>query len=157
MKPVIFFCVLMMFIMPFPAQAQAQTPAPSRGAQDELRKDGATYEKRLALAGQMHEIRPARMQVEEAVESAAARLPPLDRESFRNEILGAFDFDRLEELSIKAMAEIFTTGELEAMVAYYGSAEAQSVSEKMPVYEDMMQPEIMKMLDKALIRLRTGR
>lgn len=54
--------------------------------------DTGTYDERLALARQMHDIRPARLQVEQAVENAAVKLLPLDRETFKREILEGFDF-----------------------------------------------------------------
>lgn len=154
MKYCFLLLLLMCTILALPAGVMAQE-ATQKTAQQTA--DNSTYDERLALAREMHDIRPARLQVEQAIENAAAKLPPLDRETFKREMLGGFDFERLEELSIKAMAEVFTVEELSAMVAYYSSPEARAITGKMPIYEEMMQPEIMKMLDKALIKLRTGR
>ena len=42
------------------------------------------------------------------------------------------------------------------MLGYFSSAEAHSISEKMPLYNGRMQPEIMKMLDVAMMAARTG-
>ena len=55
------------------------------------------------------------------------------------------------------MAEIYTLPELEAMVEYYSKPEAKSAAEKQEAYQDKVGPEITKMLDKALMEMRTGR
>lgn len=111
---------------------------------------------RMNLAKMMHEIKPARGQVEAAIEAVAARLQPQQQEDFIAKMTDIFDFERLQQISTEAMAEVFTEAELQKMVDYYGSREAQSISEKMPVYQSVMQPEITKMLDEAIIEVRTG-
>ena len=54
------------------------------------------------------------------------------------------------------MAETFTASELEKMVEYFGSDEAKSIAQKLPVYQAIVEPEITKMMDAALMKLRTG-
>jgi hypothetical protein len=128
--------------MSFPAYAQTTDP---------------TLEKRIELAREMHKIRPARDQVELAVAQAAMQIPEGDRETFKTNILDGFDFERLEQTSVDAMVEIFTLAELEHMLSYYSAPEAVSIDQKFSVYEEMVMPEIMKMLDRALMQMRTGR
>lgn len=111
---------------------------------------------RMNLAKMMHEIKPARGQVEAAIEAVAARLQPQQQQDFVAKMTNTFDFERLQQISTKAMAEVFTEAELQKMVDYFGSPEAQSISKKMPVYQSIMQPEITKMLDEAIIEVRTG-
>jgi hypothetical protein len=113
--------------------------------------------KRIELAKKMHEIKPARDQVEQAVQQVALQLPMSDRDTFTEEILAGIDFEALETLSVRSMAEVFSEGELNAMIVYYGSAEAKSISEKFPVYEELVQPKILEMLDASLMNLRAGR
>jgi len=112
--------------------------------------------RRTALAAQMHEIKPARVQIEMVVDEIAQRLPEENRPLFRSRMLEEFDFPALEALSIEAMAEVFTVAELQKMVDYFGSAEAESIDEKMPVLRQIIQPEITRMVDRALMVVRTG-
>jgi hypothetical protein len=82
-------------------------------------------------------------------------------EEKRNEIKAsmrkAMDYKLLEEESIKAMAEIFTVEELKAMIAFYGSEEGRSISVKTGEYEMALRPVMTKMMDKAMLDLRTGK
>lgn len=114
------------------------------------------YAKRLELSQQMHKIRPAKAQVQEAVEQVSANLSPAERDKFKKMVEKAFDYDKLEKLSTETMAELFTVGELQKMVDYFGSAEAESIARKLPKYQEKVQPAIIQMLDAAMIKDRTG-
>lgn len=122
--------------------------APAHAQDDDARK--------MALVKQMHEIRPARTQVREAIEQVSRNLPPMERDRFLKMVENAFDYDRLETLSVEAMADLFTLAEMEKMVDYFGSPEAQSIGEKLPKYQERIQPEIIRMLDAAMMAERTG-
>lgn len=111
---------------------------------------------RLTLAQKMHDIRPVRVQVGAAVDQVIKTIPVNEQEQFKTEIMASFDFDALGESSVNAMAELFSVAELTRMTEYFGSEEAVSISQKMPVYEEMLRPEIMAMLNKALMKMRTG-
>lgn len=113
-------------------------------------------EKRLELARQMNDIRPARSQVDEAVQAVSKGLPPMEKERLNKLVDRAFDYKALEKLSIETMAELFSESELEKMVAYFGSPEARSISAKLPQYQQKLQPEIIRMLDAALMTEKTG-
>ena len=54
------------------------------------------------------------------------------------------------------MADLFTLAEMEKMVGYFSSPEAQSIGEKLPKYQERLQPEIIRMLDAAMMTERTG-
>jgi len=54
------------------------------------------------------------------------------------------------------MVELFTVAELEKMVDYFGSVEAKAIEKKLPQYQEKIQPEIIRMLDAAMIAERTG-
>lgn len=127
------------------AQAQTATATPD-----------ADLAKKTELAAAMHKIRPARAQVQEAVDMVARNLPPLERDRFMRMVEKAFDYDALEKLSTDTMVNLFTVDELEKMVAYYGSPEAQSIEKKLPAYQEKIQPFIIKSLDSAMIADRTG-
>ena len=125
-------------------------------AQQAAADRGADYGARVALAQKMHEIRPAKKQVEDAVTAAASRLPAPNREDFKAQMMKSIDVAALEKRSIDVMAQTFTKAELEKMVGYFGSPEAQKIAEKLVVYQSVMMPEITKMLDKAAMEARTG-
>lgn len=124
-------------------------------AQDAAAPD-ADLAKRVELAKEMHKIRSARMQVQEAIDQVGRNLPPLDRDRFTKMVEKAFDYDALEKLSVDTMVELFTVQELEKMVDYFGSAEAKSIEKKLPVYQAKIQPYIIQSLDSAMIADRTG-
>lgn len=117
----------------------------------------AAFERRLVLAKQMNDIRPVRQQVGLAVDRVAEKLSLNDRDVFKREIMISFDFEDLEELSIRTMADIFTDAELQKMVDYFSTPEARSISKKQKIYEGILQPEILKILDKAFMKIRTGK
>lgn len=122
-------------------------------AQDKVAAD---YDQRLALAQELHKVLPAMDQVNRAIEKIAKTLPEDDQDKFRDRMEAAIDAEKIEKTSINAMAEVFSAEELQVMIAYYSKPEAKSISEKMPVYQSLVQPEITKMLDAALLALRTG-
>ena len=111
---------------------------------------------RLELSQKMHEIWPVRPKVEDALDMAAQSFDPVNRPSFKSEMRRAIDFDELEKESVEAMARIYTAAELEAMIAFYGSPEGRAVSAKSGEYTEALKPVITRMLDKALLDVRTG-
>jgi|GEM_PF-1206822 len=139
-----------------PAPAVAAAPAPTTNATTATPAVSADYEQRLALSRKMHEIRPTSRQIEAAIDLIAEKVPLSDRAKFKARALAAIDQKKLEETSVNAMAEVFTNAELQAMIDYYSKAEARSIAEKMTLYQGMIQPEITKMMDKAMLDLRTG-
>lgn len=118
---------------------------------------GADYAERLALSQKMHEIRPAKKQIEDAVNMAANRLPAANRDDFRSQMMKSIDVTALEKRSIEVMADTFNKAELEKMVAYFGSPEAQAIAQKMALYQGVMMPVITQMLDKAAMEARMGK
>ena len=125
-------------------------------AQDKPASAESDYPKRLELAKRMNDIRPAKTQVQEAVSQVGQNLSPVDRDKFNKMVEKAFDYEKLEKLSVETMAELFTVPELEKMVDYFGSPEAKAIAEKLPKYQEKVQPAIIQMLDAAMIADRTG-
>ncbi len=118
--------------------------------------DDPTYERRLALAKEMHEIWPVRLKVESALDRAARGAPPQRRAAFKAAMRHAIKFEVLEEESIDAMVKIFTTEELQEMVAFYGSPTGRSISAKIDEYQSELSPSFTRMMDKALMDVKTG-
>ena len=115
-----------------------------------------TYDERIELATKMHELRPVRAQVDGAIEQYALTRPESERISFKSAMRNVFNIKALEKISIDAYAETFTVEELRAMVEYYSKPEARSASDKINAYAEIVYPEIIRMLDRAAIRLKTG-
>lgn len=118
--------------------------------------NGPDYAERLQLATKMHELRPAKEQVEEAVNAAANRLPQATRADFVASMMKSIDVAALEKQSIEVMAQTFSKVELEKMIGYFGSPEAKVIAEKLAIYQAAMNPVIIQMLDKAAMEARTG-
>lgn len=122
--------------------------------------DLQAYEARLALADQMLAINPPRDQVENAVnvyiEKKMRHASELERTEFRIAMLKIINYRALEKLSREAYAELFTQAELEAMVEYYSKPEAISVRAKTKTLHARIYPEIIRMMDQALIRAKTS-
>ncbi|MBI1300046.1 MAG: hypothetical protein GC137_00165 [Alphaproteobacteria bacterium] len=144
-----------------PVQKESQSQEPSEvqksveAAKKEL-EDKDVRQRKIVLASKMHEIRPTREQVDAAVLRAAASLPPARRESFVFAMKSVLNYNAIERISVDAMIETFTLLELESMVEYYSKPEAKSASDKIPAWASVVQPEIINMIDKAMIRVRTG-
>jgi hypothetical protein len=121
-----------------------------------LAQDMGSLDKRLELAQKMHDIRPTKDQVETAIDEVAATQPPSERESFKTAMRGALNYKAIEKISIDAMAEIYSEKELQSMLDYYSKPEAMSAIDKERDYAEKVYPEITKMLDQALMRVKTG-
>ncbi|MGB0718972.1 MAG: hypothetical protein ACPGRX_00775 [Bdellovibrionales bacterium] len=123
-------------------------------AQDET--VDATYDQRLELAQKMHEFRPVSQQVESAVNQYAQTQAPDQREAFKTAMRSVLNIKALEKISVDAYADTFTLPELQAMVEYYSKPEARSASDKFDDYAGIVYPEIVRMLDRAAMRVKTG-
>ena len=111
---------------------------------------------RLELARKMNDIKPAREQIFVAIETLATSYPPEKQEEFVNGMFNHMDIGAVEQKSIQIMAELFTADELRKMIDYFGSEEGKSVSEKMPVYQELVRPTLIGELDKAMMEVKTG-
>ena len=119
-------------------------------------KDKAVLAKKIALAREMHKIRPTRVQIDSAIQRASFTLPARDRQAFVDAMKGMLNYNAIERISIDAMIETYTLKELDAMVKYYSKPEAKSASDKVISWARIVQPEIVNMIDKAMMRIRTG-
>ncbi|NCC23060.1 MAG: DUF2059 domain-containing protein [Alphaproteobacteria bacterium] len=113
-------------------------------------------DRKIDLARQMHAIRPAREQIDMAVDKVSELLPDQDRAKFQIAVRRMIDYKALERHSIEAMAQVFTVDELAAMVDFYSKPEAQHISEKLEEYNKLIEPEVFRMLDAAMMEVRTG-
>lgn len=140
-----------------PAMAQEDgTPVSADDVVAAPASSDADGDQRLALATRMHEIWPVSTRVEEAIDLMAENVPDGERDSFKTKMRRAIDKSELERESVTAMAAVYTEAELQAMVQFYGSAEGRSISAKTDDYMKLLEPIMVKMLDSALLKLRTG-
>lgn len=123
-------------------------------AQDDPADPGLA--KRLELATELNKVMSPRENIEMAVGKVSESLPETQRRDFVEDTIASFDFERLNEKAIKSMAEVFSQKELEKMLDYFGSEEAKSIATKMPVYQELIAPELSAMVNTAIMRLRMG-
>lgn len=119
-------------------------------------KDEALLAKKIKLAKEMHDIRPTREQVDSAVFQAASKLPEYERVNFISVMKSMLNYNAIERISIDAMVDTYSYKELESMVEYFSKPEAKSASEKIGPWARKVQPEIVRMIDRAMMRIRTG-
>lgn len=117
---------------------------------------GEDAEKRLQLSKELHEIKPIKPRIDRSIDNIASQLREEDQRSFAANVKRILNYNAIKNASINAMAEIYTLQELEAMVEYYAKPEAKSAAEKQDDYQNRVGPEITKMMDKALMEMRTG-
>ncbi|MFA5592449.1 MAG: DUF2059 domain-containing protein [Micavibrio sp.] len=140
-----FLLTLTILFMAFPALAD-----------EPAAQDGAGFDRKLELAGKMHEIWPIRTRIESAITTVAENFPEERQAEVKAAIRRSIQYAQIEEASIRAMADIFTEEELAEMIAFYGSDAGRSVSAKTADYEAALRPVFVQMLDKAMLDLRTG-
>lgn len=136
------FLLALILCLSFPAVAQ-ETPE--------------NMDRRLELSKEIHVIKPIKPRIDDSINRIASQLKAGDQRTFAATVKRIINYQTIETASINAMAEIYTLAELEAMVEYYSKPEAKSAAEKQEAYQDKVGPEITKMLDKALMEMRTGR
>ncbi len=131
------------------------------GWQNAFAQDAAdtTYNQRAQLAKQMHELRPIEKQVNATIANVAAVKYPVgqSRDNFAEALRRGINYKAINKISIDAMVEVYTIEELGAMVAYYSNPVAVSATDKNGEWARKVSPEIGKMLDKAIMNLRTER
>lgn len=156
--------ILGTFSFPSFAQESLSTDANTEHSFSEGSLEEATAEnadevvvaQKIELAKKMHAIRPTQEQVDSAVNRAAMSLPESDRGKFTTAMRSMLNYNAIERISIDAMVEIYSLKELESMVEYFSKPEAISASKKVSDWAQKVQPEIIHMIDRAMMRIRTG-
>ena len=88
--------------------------------------------------------------ITQATNEMAKQLPAEQQESFRQLMLNEVDAERLEQITLEAMIETFTTEELNAFADFYGSAVGKSAIAKFGVYMSKVNPPLQQELMRAL-------
>lgn len=152
---ILFILLISGFILGSSGHIYAQDTAPEAEQQVESTQY-TDFEQRLELSRALHKIKPVKDQVDDAVNGVAERLPVSQRETFKASMRNILNYNSIENISINAMAETFTLKELEVMLEYNSKPEAMSANDKFPEYQNIVGPEILRMIDKAIMRSRTG-
>ncbi len=124
-------------------------------AKAELDDEKIAAEK-IELARIMHRIRPTRDQVDGAIRRASMALPQSERQAFTGAMQGMLNYNAIERISMDAMVQTYTLKELKSMVDYFSKPEAKTASDKTGYWARAVQPEIARMIDRAMMRVRTG-
>lgn len=136
--------------------AQRGTALEEPKAQELPPQDESTLARRIELAEKMHTYISTRDQVDNAIRRSAQAMPSPERENFISAMSSMLNYNAIERISVDAMAETFTVEELEVMVDYYSKPETAEISRKTRLWGEKVQPEITRMIDKAMMRVRMG-
>ncbi|PZQ48856.1 MAG: hypothetical protein DI551_00550 [Micavibrio aeruginosavorus] len=148
---------LSLLMLAAPAWAQEEgEPAPASQSLPVEEGVAQVTPETLELAKKMHEIWPIRTRIESAIDNIAKNFPEEKRAEVKATIRKNVQYDQLQEESIRAMASTYTAEELQAMIDFYGSDLGRSISAKTVDYEVALRPVMTKMMDKAVMDLRTG-
>jgi hypothetical protein len=138
-------CVVLFSIMPISGALAAE--------------DDTDLARRVELARGIVEILPSRPQIEQAVDeyvtTSLAGYSDKDRETFRRAMLNVINPRSLDKAAVDAYAGTYTAAELAAMLEYYSKPEARSALARQAEFEGRIRPEILRMLDQAVLRIRS--
>ena len=133
------------------APQEVQSAAPAAGL-----TVTEAYKEKIRLATKLHDYRPAQEVLDQIIDVLIARYPEDRRPKIKERLTEMIDIYRIREITIRTMADIYTKEELELMIQFYGAPEYKSIAEKTQVYIQLVQPEIVKQIDAALLKMRVG-
>jgi hypothetical protein len=119
-------------------------------------EDGAVFARKLELARQVQERYPVRPQLDSAIEYYIRRFPAQQREAYRAALHRVLNYRALEKISLDAYIEVYNAEELQAILEAKEDENPAVFIEKRDEYAALVTPEIVRMLDRALMRARTG-
>ena len=107
-------------------------------------------ENRLVVAKRFLEIMPPKEMLHGMATRVVQNLPEKDRKAFL-EVMGSKNMEEASNrIMLNALVKNFTVGELNAMVAFYGSPEGQSAYKKFASYMGEMMPQIQQEVKKEM-------
>lgn len=105
---------------------------------------------RRAAAERYLAATPITEMIGSATDEMAKQLPEKQRAQFRQVMLEEVDIERLEEITLNAMVETFTTAELNAFADFYGSDIGKSAMSKFGLYLAKVNPPLQREMMRAL-------
>ncbi|MES2729474.1 MAG: DUF2059 domain-containing protein [Pseudomonadota bacterium] len=106
---------------------------------------------RTKLATEIHQKVDVRERLFKAMDVLTQFMTPTEKASFWTKMKVAMPAEKVNAVSIKAMADTYTEDELKAMLAFYSSPAGKSAESKRSEYEKRVGPEFTKLLDQAVI------
>jgi hypothetical protein len=97
---------------------------------------------------------PIAQMLEETLQQMALSVPEDRRGSFVEQMRQVVSVERLRAAALDKMAEIFSTEELDALTAFYGSRLGQSIVVKFPLYMAEVLPAIQLEIARGIRDLR---
>jgi hypothetical protein len=109
-----------------------------------------TPENRAVLAKQYLEIMKPKELLESVTKRVAPRLPEKDRKTF-TDTMNSPDMEKTAyRITLDGLVKHFTVGELNAMLAFYGSPDGQAAAKKYGAYIGEIMPQIQTEVKKAI-------
>lgn len=109
-----------------------------------------TPENRTAAAKQFMEAMPPKGMLQGLASRVTPNLPEKDRKAFV-EVMNSPDIETAaSRITMEGLVKNFTVGELNAMVAFYGSPDGQSAYKKFGPYMAGIMPQIQQEVKKAM-------
>ena len=108
-----------------------------------------TPENRMAAVKRYLEVVPLKDMMGDVASELAKNVPEENRARFVELMTKTIRIDVLEETVIRAMTKYFTVGELNALIAFYGSPEGRSAMKKLGVYMADFMPTIQQEVMRA--------
>lgn len=136
------FCLLFSFLLAVPLAAQNRSGVPAAVPD--------TPSNRLAAAKRYMKIVPPEELVAATIEQVASQLPPDRQEPFKAALRKVIKVERIEEITLQAVAKHFTVKEINALAAFYSSPEGRSISRKFGAYMADVMPVIQQELQEAM-------
>jgi hypothetical protein len=109
-----------------------------------------TPENRAVLAKQYLEIMKPKELLQSVANRVAPRLPEKERKTF-TDIMNSPDMEKSAyKITLDGLVKHFTVGELNAMLAFYGSPDGQAAAKKYGAYVGEIMPQIQAEVKKAI-------
>jgi hypothetical protein len=135
-------CLVLCLVFAGPLAAQNRAGAPAAVPD--------TPSNRLAAAKRYLKAVPAEELVAGTIEQVASQLPQDRQEPFKAALRKVIKVERIEEITLQAVAKHFTVKEINALAAFYSSPEGRSISRKFGAYMADVMPAIQQELEEAI-------
>jgi hypothetical protein len=139
---------------------EEETNAPAETSVEDEAADATSDDPDAAvkfeLAKKILKINPVQKDLDDAVSALAQQVPANRRVLFKSIIDRSIKIDRLNTAAQLAFVEVFTVSELQTMLDYYSSEDGMAIQEKMPEFEEKLEPVIRSMVEDAVFNIKNS-
>ena len=114
-----------------------------------------TNETKEQLAERYYELNPTWRTVSNSIREQARSMPEKQRLVFVTAMEKSIDKEAIKQEALSLIIELFSEEELKKLISYYEDPLVQSAQVKEETLERRLGPTVTKMLDEALITIRT--